>query len=192
MSVGTVEQWRPYARAVPRSWTISDVEDWPGERYVRPCEGWQSILEHEARKLDEIGFDGLYLDNLDIAEEFPDTRDGVIGCVERLHVAVPGMLLIGQNGLAVADELPIDAIAHEDTFWRWDGGYRASTPQEALPILRGLRRLRARNLPVFTLDYAPPGSPAADEVVDRSRAEGFVPAVSVRALDRPPHAPSPR
>jgi uncharacterized protein (TIGR01370 family) len=190
VSVGTIEEWRPYAGEVPRSWTLGEVEGWPGERYVSPCEGWREILEKQARKLDELGFDGLYLDNLDIAEDFPEARDGVIELVNRLRHAVPEMLLVGQNGLAVADRLPVDAIAHEDTYWRWDDGYRESTPQETAAIVAGLRRLRDRNLVVFTLDYAPPGSQAAGEVVRKSLAEGFVPAVSVLELDQPPHAPS--
>lgn len=45
---------------------------------------------------------------------------------------------------------------------------------------------------MLTLDYTAPGAPAADEVVAPSRAEKFVPAVSVLGLDRPPHAPAAR
>jgi cysteinyl-tRNA synthetase len=189
LSVGTAEAWRPYAKLVPRSWTLADVEDWPGERYVNAGEpGWQEIMETEAQRLSAQGLDGLYLDNLDVAEDFPWTRGGVIELVLKLRAAAPEMLLIAQNGLSVADELPIDAISHEDTFWRWDGGYRASSAEETGAIVRRLRGLRARGLPVLTLDYTPVGSDAAGDVVARSLAEGFIPAVSVLQLDRPPHA----
>jgi uncharacterized protein (TIGR01370 family) len=189
LSVGTAEAWRPYAKLVPRSWTLADVEDWPGERYVNAGEpGWQEIMETEAQRLSARGLDGLYLDNLDVAEDFPWTRGGVIELVLKLRAAVPEMLLIAQNGLSVADELPIDAISHEDTFWRWDGGYRPSSAEETAAIVRRLRGLRARGLPVLTLDYTAVGSEAAGEVVARSLAEGFIPAVSVLQLDRPPHA----
>jgi uncharacterized protein (TIGR01370 family) len=190
LSVGTVESWRAYATEVSASWTIGPVENWPEERYVDVREsGWQKIMVREARSLAASGFDGLYLDNLDIAEEFPETREAVIELVTKLRAAVPDVLLVAQNGLSVAERLPIDAIAHEDTYWRWDsGGYRASTPRETSTILRGLRRLRDRGLPVFTLDYTEPGSTAALDVIARSLAEGFRPAVSVLDLNRPPHA----
>jgi uncharacterized protein (TIGR01370 family) len=189
LSVGTVEAWRPYAKLVPGAWTLAEVEDWPGERYVNAGEpGWQEIMETEARRLSPLGVDGLYLDNLDVAEDFPATRHGVIELVRKLRAAVPEMLLIAQNGLAVAAELPIDAISHEDTFWRWDDGYRPSSAAETAAIVRRLRDMRARGLPVLTLDYTPAGAEAAAEVVARSVAEGFIPAVSVLELDRPPHA----
>jgi uncharacterized protein (TIGR01370 family) len=191
LSVGTVEAWRPYASRVPSSWTLAKVEEWPDERYVDARErGWQQIMEAQARDLDRRGFDGIYLDNLDVAEDFPATRAGLIQLVERLRSEVTDMLLVAQNGLAIVDQLPVDAIAHEDVFGRWDGGYRASTPDETAAILGGLRRMHARGLPVLTLDYASPRSSIAREAVARSRAEGFLPAVSVLELDRPPHAPA--
>jgi uncharacterized protein (TIGR01370 family) len=191
LSVGTVEAWRPYAGQVPSSWTLGKLEEWPDERYVDARErGWQQIMETQARDLERRGFDGLYLDNLDVAEDFPATREGLVQLVERLRDAVADILLIAQNGLGIVDELPVDAIAHEDVFGRWDGGYRASTPDETAAILGGLRRMHARGLPVLTLDYAPPRSPTAGNAVARSRAEGFLPAVSVLELDRPPHAPA--
>lgn len=190
LSVGTVEGWRAYAKEVSAAWTLGPVENWPEERYVDVRQiGWQKIMVREARSLAASGFDGLYLDNLDIAEEFPKTRAALVQLVTELRAVEPDLLLVAQNGLSVAERLPIDAIAHEDTFWRWDSGrYRASTPRETATILRGLRHLRDRGLPVFTLDYTEPGSTAAQDVIARALAEGFRPAVSVLDLNRPPHA----
>lgn len=107
-----------------------------------------------------------------------------------LRAAAPALLLVGQNGLAVAGSLPIDAIAHEDVYWRFDRGhgYRRSPPEESAVLLAGLRALRDCGLPVLTLDYAEPGSAGAREAMTRSLAEGFCPAVSVLDLDRLPHA----
>lgn len=192
LSVGTVEEWRPYAAQVPEAWKLGAVPGWPGERYadVR-APGWRRLMAEQARTLAEAGFDGLYLDNLDVAEEHPALADALVELVGELRDAVPELLLVGQNGLAVADRLPIDAIAHEDVFWRWEDGYAPSPPGETAELLTELRRLHARGLPVFTLDYAEPGSAGAAEAARRSVAEGFHPAVSVLALDRPPHLAEP-
>ena len=191
ISVGTVEGWRTYAPEVPRSWTLGRVSGWPKERYVDAREpGWQEIMAREAAALAGTGFDGLYLDNLDVGEEYPKTQPGLVELVDGLRAAAPDLLLVAQNGLAVVDRLAVDAIAHEDTWWRWDDGYRRSPAQETAEILAGLRRQRERGLPVLTLDYTDPGAPAAEETVARSLREGFRPAVSVLNLDRLPHAPA--
>jgi uncharacterized protein (TIGR01370 family) len=192
LSLGTVEEWRPYAAQVAPEWTLGAVEDWEGERWadVR-AEGWRALMTAAARALDAAGFDGLYLDNLDVAEDIPALAPALCELVGALHAAAPRLLLVAQNGLVVAQRLPLDAIAHEDVFWRWEDGYRRSPPHETARLLRGLHALADRGLPVYTLDYAPPGSPGAAEAAQRSLAEGFRPAVSVLDLDLEPHVAAP-
>lgn len=191
LSVGTVEDWRPYAPEVAPEWTFGPMPGWEGERFADArAEGWRRIMAREAAGLQELGFDGLFLDNLDVAEDHPETQDAIVALVGEVRAAAGESLLIAQNGLATIDRLPVDAVSREDTWWRWeDGSYRASPPGETAAIVVALRRQRARGLVVLTLDYTEPGDPEADAIVRRSRAEGFVPAVGVLALDRAPHAP---
>ena len=190
LSVGTVEDWRPYAGEVPDEWTLGPMPGWAGERHVDArADGWRRIMAREAAALAAAGFDGLFLDNLDVAEDHPQTQDAMVELVEDVRAAAGDVLLIAQNGLAIVDRLPVDAVAREDTWWRWeDGRYRSSPPAETAEILAALRRQRTRGRVVLTLDYTEPGDPAAQDIARRSRAEGFVPAVSVIELDRAPHA----
>jgi uncharacterized protein (TIGR01370 family) len=189
VSVGSVEEWRPHAVQVPSEWALGPVPDRPDEHYVDVRErGWRALLAAQARQLADAGFDGLFLGRLDVAEAHPELIDAVVGAVAALRAAVPQLLLVAHNGLAVADRLAIDAIAHEDVFARWDGGYRRPPRTVTERIVGRLRRLRRRGLAIFTLDYAQPGSRLAVEAVQRAVAEGFRPAVSVATLDRLPHA----
>lgn len=189
LSVGTLERWRHYARPRAYRWALGPVDGWPGEHYADTRRrGWRELMKAEAGRLRRAGFDGLYLDNVDVAEVYPQTRVGVIRLVRDLRRAVPGLLLVPQNGLAVAGRIPVDAIAHEDVWHRWDGRYRPSPPAETRRFLEGLRGLHADGLPVFTLDYAGRGSRRVVRgIVSRSLAEGFHPAVSVIDLNAPPH-----
>jgi uncharacterized protein (TIGR01370 family) len=188
LSVGTVEEWRPYASRVPQEWTLGTVEEWDGERYADlRVPGWRELMAEQAAILAALGFDGLYLDNLDVAEDHPPLADALVELVKELRATVPELLLVAQNGLAIDERLPLDGVAHEDVFWRWDDGYRPSPAAETEELLAGLRRLRERGLPIFTVDYAEPGSEGAAEAARRSLQEGFHPAVSVLELDRPPH-----
>ena len=189
LSVGSVEEWRPHAAQVPCAWSLGPVPDRPDEHYVDVRErGWRTLLTVQARQLADAGFDGLLLGRLDIAEAHPEVAAAVVGAVGALRAAVPQLLLVAHNGLAVAERLAIDAIAQEDVFARWDGEHRRRSRTMTARIVARLRRLRRRGLPVFTLDYAQPGSRLAAEAVRRSVAEGFRPAVSVATLDRLPHA----
>jgi cysteinyl-tRNA synthetase len=195
LSVGTLEGWRPYASRAPVAWTLEALDDWPDEAYVDVRhDGWQQLMAEQAVALQAAGFDGLYLDNLDVVEDHPALADAMAALVRGLRAAAPRLLIVGQNGLFIADRLPLDAIAHEDVFWRWDEdrqSYRRSPARETRALVDGLRQLRAAGLPVFTLDYAPPGSEGAQEALERSLAEGFRPAVSVLELDRVPHLAAP-
>ena len=119
LSVGTVERWRHYAAGVPRSWTLGAVDGWPGERFVDARKaGWRVLMAREAQTLAAASYDGLYLD---VAELHPRTATGVVKLVEGLSDAAPDLLLVAQNGLAVADRLPDRRSCSEDVFWRWDG-----------------------------------------------------------------------
>ena len=137
LSVGTVEDWRPYAPEVAPEWTFGPVAGWPGERYVDArAAGWQRVLARAAAGLQALGFDGLYLDNLDVAEDRPPTKDALVALVEGIGAAAADVLLIAQSGLATVDRLPVDAISREDTWARYDDGrYGPSPRQETAAIL---------------------------------------------------------
>jgi uncharacterized protein (TIGR01370 family) len=188
MSVGTAEEWRHYDDEVDPDWLFEEVPDWPGETYVDAREpGWRELVVDAARELADRGFDGIYLDYIDVVDDYPATTEGMITLVNELRDALPELLIIGQNGQTIARELPIDAISQEQTWGDYDYGYQTTPSEESEELLGGLRELHADGLPVFTLDYTPTSDAAARQIVERSLAEGFKPAVTTLELEEEPH-----
>ena len=174
---------------------------------------WQRIIfgrrEGAAKSyLDRIidaGFDGVYLDIIDGYEywlEKPaaqrrrsaaqDMANFVIAIANYARVSrgKSGFIVVPQNGAGILGELSaskrasylaaIDGIGAEDTFYFGDRDEdNALSPQSAL---ENLREFRAAGKVVLAIDYLT----ASDKITDfvsRACAEGFIPQVSVRALD---------
>jgi len=114
----------------------------------------------------------------------------------------PLFVVVAQNALALVEQRPeligaVDAFAQEDLSFRglasatWNDAGAGDIPaapageSTASDVGERLRALRARGLPVFTLDYAlQPDNVAV--AIARSRALGLVPCVSRTPLDRLP------
>jgi cysteinyl-tRNA synthetase, unknown class len=188
MSVGTAEEWRHYDDEVDPDWVFEEVPDWPGEYYVDAREpGWRELVVDAAQELADRGFDGIYLDYIDVVDDHPETTEGMLTLVDELRDALPELLIIGQNGQTIAGALPIDAISQEQTWGDYDDGYQVTPAEESAELLGGLRELHADGLPVFTLDYTPASDAFARDIVERSLAEGFKPAVTTLELEDEPH-----
>lgn len=73
LSVGSVSDERSYYKEL-KPYTLRKLDDWPHERYLdlrQPAvRDW---LQKRARDLKRRGFDGFWLDNLDVYEEYRST-----------------------------------------------------------------------------------------------------------------------
>lgn len=203
MSIGEAEDyrfyWRESWRTAPPTWLDEENPEWPGNYKVRYWDpAWrQVIFGTPGAYLDRIleaGFDGVYLDIIDAFEYYEDARptaaDEMVAFVRAIasyaRARRPGFLVIPQNGerLLERDDYleTIDGIAKEDLFWGYDG-IEAPTPRDERAYSeRFLTRARDAGKLVLTVDYAP--SERVEAIYRSARAEGFVPYVTVRALDR--------
>ena len=212
LSVGESEDYRAYydkeyeIEEAP-DWMMKENPQWKGNRLIRFCEkGWQdTILGDETGrsfyaeepsplyKLLELGFDGVYLDRVDvyaeIKKECPDGANKMVDFVARLaaHARAkdPTFMVILQN----AEELlaypkmieAIDAVAKESLFYGEDFSQNRNSSQSVGFVLENLRRAKAAGRPVFVVDYVSDRTRNAD-AVSRIRAEGFVPYIGPRDL----------
>lgn len=214
LSIGEAEDYRDdyyapeYMEEDAPDWLMKENPQWKGNRLIRFCkEGWQKTIlgDENGRnvysgdapsplyRLLELGFDGVYLDRVDvygeISKECPDGANKMVDFVARLAAharkADPNFLIVLQN----AEELlthakmveTIDAIAKESLFYGDDMGQNKNAAAQVSAVLANLHRAKAAGRAVFVVDYVTDKIRNAD-AVRRIRAEGFVPYIGPRNL----------
>lgn len=215
LSIGEAEDYRAYydpeyMREDAPDWLLKENPRWKGNRLINLCEpGWERTIlgDDNGRslyndidpsplyKLIELGFDGVYLDRVDVYAEVgkqcPDAAEKAVAFVAKLsahaHKRDPRFLVILQN----AEELlrrkamvdAIDAVAKEDLIHGPDDdGHRLSV-EETRSIVANLNVAKAAGRSVLVVDY-PRDKAGAVEARRRIEAEGFVPYIAPRKLDQ--------
>ena len=214
LSIGEAEDYRAdyfspeYMEEDAPDWLMKENPQWKGNRIIRFChEGWQKTIlgDEDGRnvyssdapsplyKLLELGFDGVYLDRVDvyseIAKECPDGASKMVDFVAKLAAHArkkdPGFLVILQNAEELVDNpkmlYTIDGIAKESLFYGGDMSQNKNSSDQVANVLRYLRQARTAGRAVFVVDYVNERSRNAD-AVRRIFAEGFVPYIGPRNL----------
>ena len=214
LSIGEAEDYRPdyfnaeYLTEDAPDWLMHENPQWKGNRLIRFCHaGWQKTIlgDEDGRsvynsidpsplyRLIELGFDGIYLDRVDVygevAKECPDGARKMVDFVARLAAHArkrkPDFLVILQN----AEELvrnpvmlgSIDALAKEDLFYGADHSQNANTAAAVKEALGHLKVVKAAGKPVFVVDYLIDAAKKA-EAKRRIEEQGFVPYIAPRDL----------
>lgn len=150
----------------------------------------REVLEAMIPSLLDAGFDGLFLDTLDVQDRFPELRAGFVALVKSIRARYPDAILVANRGFTILGEIApaLDGVMFESfTSYYRAGRYRDWSDADLAwsdETARALRE-RAPALVVLALDYAlPEDHPRIDASVRRARAHGFVPYVGTVALDR--------
>jgi endo-alpha-1,4-polygalactosaminidase (GH114 family) len=130
LSVGTIEKWRAWYDDV-KQYRLAAWQNWKDEWFADVSKaGLRDALADEiAPDILGKGFDGLFLDNVDMIEpsKHKQQRDGMRELVARLGDLVhPDGLLFAQNGywgfkkFGILDDGHLDGWNREDVTWTYD------------------------------------------------------------------------
>jgi len=199
VSLGEVHPSRPWFRELPADWLAGSNPAW-GSRIVdqsRP-EWADFFLDRIIAPLWQAGYRGFFLDTLDsyqLAYRTPESRAAQQAGLTRIILAIkqrwPEARLIANRGfeLMPAVHEAVWMVAAESLYRGWDAaaGRFAEVPEADRQWLRGqldtVRRTYGK--PVLVIDYVPAGRRAlARETAHRLRTDGYIPWVSVPALDQ--------
>ncbi len=204
LSVGTIEKWRSWYPRLKR-YRLSAWRDWKDEWFADTSKGAyrREITGRIAPSLLAKGFDGLFLDTVDMIEtrnhigQRPGMRELVLDLASMVHAG--DRLLFTQNGRWGLGKLrlldAIDGWNREDVTWTWDFDrhrYVRNEPRARRAALRELSEMAGRGLTVTATDYTRAGDEAArSEAVANACAAGALPYVSdlgltARRLPVPP------
>jgi cysteinyl-tRNA synthetase, unknown class len=223
MSVGEAENyrfyWWPHWVTMPPSWMAAENPNWPGNfpvKFWHP--GWvRNIVDANPSTLErlvetrlswrkpyldrviEAGFDGVYLDRVDIYEmwqkERPSAQDDMVSFVRTISqyakARKPGFLIVPQNGEELLALKPyrqaVDAVAKEDLFYGI-GGNGVKNPEPEVESSKALLdQLRADKRPVFVVEYIDDAAIRAD-LQRRAASMGYVLNFTARGLGKAPQA----
>ncbi len=202
MSIGEAEQFRFYFRdewkTDPPEWLGPENCAWPGAHKVRFWhDSWKDTVwrgrKAYLKQIIDAGFDGVYLDRVDIHDMFPEratARADMIEFVRDLSATAkklkPGFFVIPQN----ADDLlteskyreAIDGLGREDLLYGTAGTGKRNPAVDISAAQGRLNRLLWEWKPVFAVEYLQTAAQieaARKELV----ARGLVPTFQPRALD---------
>lgn len=119
LSVGTIEKERSWFKTYEK-YKLKRLGDWPNEYYV-DCRkaAWRNFVVSRAKSLKEKGFDGWWLDNIDVYSEYKSTAmfNAVLAIFKNIK-ALTGYVMI--NG---GSEWVDDAIDKGLTIRKYINGY---------------------------------------------------------------------
>jgi hypothetical protein len=159
---------------------------------------WRAECLRQARVLvDEYGFEGFFLDTIEMPDAYPEARTGMIQLVKELREAFPDKVIVANRAFSLLKEPDvagnIDAILYESFSGHYDfdakryyrfspsdlDGTRKVIEQFVLPVMKKYPDFR-----VLALDYADPKDSQWIQVCfDRAVTFGFLPCVAPIFLD---------
>jgi polysaccharide biosynthesis protein PelA len=199
LSVGTIETYRPWYRLL-KPYRLGAWKDWKGEFFarVRSAGFRREVSGRIAPQMLAKGFDGLFLDNVDMIESHRRQARGMRKLVRRLSglVRAEAGLLFAQNGFEIIGPLIpyLDGWNREDVTGSYDfdrDRYRVNGPRRTRAAIHELRSVGGRGLLVTATDYTRRRrGGTVNRAIANACAAGALPYVSDIGLRRTPADPA--
>lgn len=155
---------------------------------------WHERVIQTAKEIIDKGCDGLFLDTIDTVDRYPETFDGMIELIKKLHETYPEVKLVANRGFSVLSAIApyISGVMYESFTSAYDflnKDYAKQLPSQIqtsgnLGAYTINMARKINDFKVFALDYALPES--KDDIqyyYDRAWEYDFIPYVSTILLD---------
>ncbi len=209
LSIGEAEDYRFYWndswRENPPEWLGKENPEWPGNYPVRYWyEEWHEIIIRYVDKIISQGFNGLYLDRIDVFEYWsnPDNGENFTISVEeaaklmidfvlkiayycRVERGINDFLIVPQNGeniLEYDNGSYLDAISGIGIEDLWYEGLKPKDPEEISCRMHYIDIIKEAGKIVLSVEYVDDGSgyvgenkQRIDDYYSKARSKGYIP-----------------
>jgi len=186
LSLGEVNENRWYFEYAKKC-IIGRNPTW-GSYYINiSCKTWKSLLLGKIiPKILEKGFDGLFLDTVDVVDNYPQFKDDMIDLIKSIRAEYPNIILIQNRGFSVIDETAkyVNGVLFEcfTTHYNWSSGkyelWSCNDLNWVNEMALKLLKLRDKyDLIILALDYAD-NEYLKEKCIEHAKKFGFVPYVT--------------
>ena len=181
LSVGSVSDERPYYKQLEK-YTLRRLDGWEHERYLDVCEtAVQEWAVNQGMKFLNAGYDGLWIDNLDVYEEYP-SDSAYKGITRILSALYPHGYIMINGGVeyvskAIANHARIaHGVTQEEVFSRivdysGSGTFGAQTGAQSRAYQKYIATALSNGMDAYLLEYTR-DSKIKDKIVQYGTASG--------------------
>jgi len=160
ISLATIGGWEPWAKDVPKALIIGRNDNWNEKVVDFSSPEWKRIILDEAIPyILSRGFNGIFLDNLDYVELYPDKKEAMVDLVRAIRRRYPGVTIAVNRGFSIIEEVApyVDYVLFEDfvTHYNFSSGrYEVFDEDDLRWEFNQIERLESLGVPVLALSYA--------------------------------------
>lgn len=163
LSVGSVSDERSYYKSLA-PYTLRKLHDWEHERYLDVCEdAVQDWAIKRGKEILAMGCDGLWIDNLDVYEEYPSDSayKGITRILSALYplgyVMINGGLAYMRRAIAskarVAHGVTQEEVFSRITDYDGKGTFGAQTAAESAAYQKYIANVLNAGMEAYLLEY---------------------------------------
>jgi hypothetical protein len=181
LSVGSVSDERSYYKQLVK-YTLRRLDDWEHERYLDVCEtAVQEWAINQGMTFLNAGYDGLWIDNLDVYEEYP-SDNAYKGITRILSALYPHGYIMINGGIeyvskAIAEHARIaHGVTQEEVFslitdYSGPGEFGAQIASESLEYQKYIAKALGAGMEAYLLEYTKDAS-LKKKIIDYCTASG--------------------
>ena len=163
LNVGAIENYRSYYKQFEK-YTLRKLDDWEDERYLDVCQPVvQDWLINRGMALLNAGYDGLWIDNLDVYEEYQSSNayKGITRILQALYTHGYIMINGGMEYMlrSIADKACVaHGVTQEEVFslitdYSGAGKFGAQIASESLEYQKYIAKVLGAGMEAYLLEY---------------------------------------